>query len=83
MTIALGRATGFVYVRTEIRRGFVLMLWGWTISYVHFLEDRIGIVWSRTFEIGKRRYWFTEEWKLWAKKNKNGMKFLVRNARSD
>jgi hypothetical protein len=80
MTITLGKATGLVCVRTDIRRGFVLMLWGWTISYVHFLEDHIGIAWSRTFEIGKRRYWLTENWKVWAKKNKNELKFMLNRA---
>jgi hypothetical protein len=83
MTITLGKATGLVCVRTDIRRGFVLMLLGWTISYVHFLEDHIGIAWSRTLEIGECRYWLTEDWKVWAKKDKSGLKFLLRSARSD
>lgn len=78
MQISLGRnKTGIDIFRSKTKRGFLLMIFGWSFVYVHFLEEYIGIAWSRNLEIGKRRWWFTESWRLWAKKNRSGFKYAL------
>jgi hypothetical protein len=46
MQITLGKATGLELIRTDVYRGFLLMIRGWEVSYVHYLEDYIGIAWK-------------------------------------
>ena len=77
MRITLGKATGLDLIRTDVYRGFILMIRGWEVSYVHYLEDYIGIAWGRTLIIGKRKWWFTESWKLWAKKTPTGIRYSL------
>jgi hypothetical protein len=77
MKITLGKATGFEFVGTNVFRGFILMVRGREVSYVHFLEDFIGIPWNRILIIGERKWWLTNSWKTWAKKNKNGFSYAL------
>jgi hypothetical protein len=77
MKITLGKATGFELVREESYRGFLLMVRGWEVSYVHFLQDYVGIPWNRILIVGERKWWLTDSWKTWAKKNKHGFLYAL------
>lgn len=78
MKITLGKATGFDLVKTNSYRGFLLMVRGWEVSYVHYIQDYIGIAWSRSLTIGKRKWWFTDSWKVWAKKTPLGFRYVLK-----
>lgn len=47
------------------RYGFVALIFGREVSYAHF-EPHIGIGWTRALTIGKRRWWFREDWTVFA-----------------
>lgn len=76
MQIALGKRTGVIGVRKGFQNSFILMLWGWELSYSHYLEDSVAFAWNRRLVVGKRKWWFTPDWKVWAKKDKRGLRML-------
>lgn len=48
------------------KHGFVAIIFGKEISYAHFPEH-IGISWRRSLVIGKRRWYFRENFRLFAR----------------
>lgn len=83
MDFTVGKDSGFSIYRQDNYEGFLLMIFGWEVSYTHFTDEYVGIAWTRQLVIGQTKWWITDRWKVFAKKDKKGLHYLMQTTQEN